>query len=447
MALRRLRRLPVRDARPSDHSGPSVPWLTFRVALAASVVVGLAYLAIAVFVASAVSANLTAEVDRNLKQALDFVATDEPPSGPGSGDWQGFRGFDPERLDPRGVPVLLWRVAADGSARAQGLNEVELPAEEAKATAPATIVIDGMRYRVAGRDMPAGRLVAGQSMDGADHTLSTLMTAEIGIGLALLAFVFIGALAIGWRVATPIERARQRQLEFTADASHELRTPLSVVEAQTSLALARTRERAWDAAAFGRIDAELRRMRRLLDDMLWLARFDSSAGAPASEPVDLAVLAAQTADRFGAIAQARRQVLTVDSGSTSDGEAGAGGDSGGAGLVVTAPADWLDRLVGVLLDNACKYSPEGGRIAVSVDAEGRRVRLTVDDSGPGIPPEQRERVFDRFHRASDAPGGAGLGLAIAGEIARSTGGRWAIGESPLGGARLSISWPRTLGGR
>lgn len=424
-------------ARPTDHAGPSIPRLTLRVALAATLVVGLAYVVIAVAVASAVRANLYAEVDHNLTESLEFVIRGEQPGGPA---WQGGRIIDPDRLDPRGVPVLLWRVTPAGVPVAQGLNEVELPPEAVNVKAPITIVIDGTSYRIAGRNTPPGRLIAGQSLDGAEHTFQTLVTSEIGIGLALLAFVFAGALSIGWRVATPIEKARQRQLEFTADASHELRTPLSVVEAHTSLALARQREKAWDATAFGRIDAELRRMRRLLDDMLWLARFDSSAGAPAAEPVDLAVLAAQTADRFQAVAEARHQKLSVE---TSQATAGQGPEA----AIVAAPPEWLDRLVGVLLDNACKYSPEGGSIAISVAAEGRRVRLTVDDSGPGIPPEQRERVFDRFHRATDAPGGAGLGLAIAGAIAHSTGGRWTIGDSPLGGARLSISWPRSQAGR
>jgi signal transduction histidine kinase len=75
------------------------------------------------------------------------------------------------------------------------------------------------------------------------------------------------------------------------------------------------------------------------------------------------------------------------------------------------------------------------------------VRLTVDDSGPGIPPQERDRVFDRFHRATDAPGGAGLGLAIADAIVHATGGRWAIGVSPAGGASVSASWPRSVSGR
>ena len=122
--------------------------------------------------------------------------------------------------------------------------------------------------------------------------------------------MFLGAVAIGRRVAAPIEAARQRQLDFTADASHELRTPLAVIEAHTSLALAQDRDADWYRSAFGRIDHESKRMRRMLEDLLWLARFDASKRPPNAEPVDLAVMAAQTVDRFGAIAETRH--LTID---------------------------------------------------------------------------------------------------------------------------------------
>ena len=168
--------------------------------------------------------------------------------------------------------------------------------------------------------------------------------------------------------------------------------------------------------------------------MLWLARFDSAGGLPEAEPVDVKVLAAQTADRFGAVAEARGQTLTIDR------------DAGDEDAIVTASPELLDRLIGVLLDNACKYSPEGGSLSVRVTAEKRRIRLTVDDSGPGIPAAERARVFDRFHRATDVPGGAGLGLAIADAIVRVTGGRWQIGTSPAGGASVSVSWPRSMSG-
>jgi signal transduction histidine kinase len=313
-----------------------------------------------------------------------------------------------------------------------GLAELSLPAEDRLVTDPVTVQIDGASYRLAGVSLGNGRLIVGQSTDSISQTQSTLVVAEFGIGCALLIFVFLGSVAVGRRVALPVERARRRQLEFTADASHELRTPLSVMEAHTSLALARGREEAWDRAAFERIDGELKRSRRLVDDMLWLARFDSTDTQPQAEPVDLNVLVAQTADRFEAVAEARGQVLTVRAGARH------------ADAIVTAPPEWLDRLVGVLLDNACKYSPDGGAITISVAADGKRVRLTVDDSGPGIPVDQRTRVFDRFHRATDAAGGAGLGLAIADAIARATGGRWHIGSSAAGGASIAVSWVRSI---
>ncbi len=129
-------------------------------------------------------------------------------------------------------------------------------------------------------------------------------------------------------------------------------------------------------------------MRRLLDDLLWLSRFDARHGQPDAEPVDLGILAAQAVDRFHAIAEARHLTLTLDA---------------PEGQIITAPPDWLDRLLGVLLDNACKYSPEGaqcGRQPSRPMAAGST--LTVDDAGPGIPEEERGRIFDRFHRATES---------------------------------------------
>jgi len=416
------------------HHGPSVPMLIVRVAMAASAVVGVAYLLIAVTVAVVVSSNLTSDIDRNLVGALDTASGTGVPGGLPGGGGPGNLGFDPTRQDPHALPVLLWQVNADGTAVGQGLNDLVLPAADRSVTSPTTVSIDGVSYRIVGRPIGSGRLVVGQSMDSATQTESTLIVAEVGIGCALLIFVFLGALVVGRRVALPIERARLRQLEFTADASHELRTPLSVIEATATLARARERDPAWDGAAFGRIDGELKRTRRLVDDMLWLARFDSPGEEPRAEPVDLGVLAAQTADRFRAVAETRHQTLEVRA------------DPSGAGAIVTARPDWLDRMIGVLLDNACRYSSEGGSIVVGVAGEGRRVRLSVDDSGPGIPESERGRVFDRFRRATDQPGGSGLGLAIADAIVRATGGRWHIGTSPAGGASISVSWPRSMGG-
>jgi two-component system OmpR family sensor kinase len=189
------------------------------------------------------------------------------------------------------------------------------------------------------------------------------------------------------------------------------------------------RDTNWNRTAFERIHFESQRIRRLVEDLLWLARFDATRGRPNAEPVDVEVLARQATDRFTAMAEARGLSLSVR--------------VSGESAVVTAPSEWLDRLLGVLLDNACKYSNQDGTVNVAIRAEGNRVRLTVDDSGPGIPPEERGRIFERFHRATERPGGAGLGLAIADAVVRATNGRWDIGSSRAGGASMSVIWPRT----
>jgi len=166
-------------------------------------------------------------------------------------------------------------------------------------------------------------------------------------------------------------------MEFTANASHELRTPLSVIQAQTTLALSQPRDEAWYQRAFQRVDGETKRMRGLVDDLLWLARFDATRAAATAQPVDVAVLAQQAVDRFAAVAEARHLRLSIA--------------ATGSSYVIAASPEWVDRLLGVLLDNACKYTPEHGSVEVRVGADGDRVRVAVDDSGPGVPPEHAAR--------------------------------------------------------
>ncbi|HTT87895.1 MAG TPA: HAMP domain-containing sensor histidine kinase, partial [Acidimicrobiales bacterium] len=164
-------------------------------------------------------------------------------------------------------------------------------------------------------------------------------------------------------------------------------------------------------------------------DLLWLARLDSTPPRRLDEPVDLAIVVEGCVDRFAPMAAKRDVTLRR--------EREADGTSW-----LSASADELDRLVGVLVDNACRYTPEGGTVVVTVEHRGGRLHLVVEDSGPGIPAAQRPLLFDRFHRASDEPGGTGLGLAIADSVVRGTGGRWHVGNSSLGGARMEVSWHR-----
>lgn len=404
---------------------------SIRVALMAVAVVAAAYIVVAAAVTVIVASNLTAQIDARLRDSLRQIASGPPNQQPGNG-YEPPRGGRP--MDRGGPQLFVWTVFPDGSIASPGTDTPDLPSEYRRITEPHDAVIDGTPMRLQGTAKGNETVVIGQSVATIENTTQTIVLAELLIAPLLLGTVFLGAVAIGRRVAAPIELARQRQMEFTADASHELRTPLSVIEAHTSLALQQDRSVEWYRRAFSRVDTEAKRIRRLLEDLLWLARFDATRGRPNAEPVDVAVMAAQTADRFSIVAESRHLALSVATGSESQ--------------VIVAPPEWLDRLLGVLLDNACKYSPDGGSVRVLVAPETDRVRLTVEDSGPGIPPEERERIFDRFHRATDTAGGAGLGLAIADAVVKATGGRWRIDRSPTGGASMSVSWPRALlGGR
>jgi signal transduction histidine kinase len=406
---------------------PVVRRRSIRVALAATGIVAVAYLAVAAGLVAFTTRQLTAQIDARLTASFARLPADggdgDPPPG---GHYD--PGGDPDR--PFGVPLLAWTIDEDD--QVHGLpNAPALPGDLVDVAEPTTAVVAGTELRLAGTTVGDDRVIVAQSMEQVSDAQRTIVLGELVIAPLLLGAVFLGAVAIGRRVAAPIEAAHRRQVEFTADASHELRTPLSVIEAHTTLALAQERDATWYRGAFQRVDRESKRMRRLLEDMLWLARFDAAQATPSAEPVDLGVLAVRAADRFAAVAETRQLDLRVVTPPSQ--------------VVVSAAPDLLDRLLGVLLDNACKYAPEGGIVALTVSLDAGRATVTVDDSGPGVPEAEREQIFDRFHRASTTPpdaGGAGLGLAIADAIVSATGGRWAIGTAPEGGARFAVSWPK-----
>ena len=413
---------------------PAVRRQSIRVALAATGVVALVYLAISAGVVAFATRDLTSQIDQRLMQAFGRLPPGDQVPGGAPGDAGGTGGSpslgrDPGR--PFGPPTLIWTVSASGTVTAIGSQTPALPADLTTVGAPQDATIDGTSVRIAGQQVGSVYVIAAQETQQVADAQQTIILGVLLIAPFLLGFVFVGATIVGRRVAEPIEAAHRRQLEFTADASHELRTPLSVIEAHTSLALAQDREAAWYRNAFTKVDRESRRMRKLLEDMLWMARFDAAAAPPPSGPIDLGVLASQAVDRFGAVAETRHLQLTVHAPSQP--------------VVIAASAELVDRLVGVLVDNACKYSPDGGAVDVTVGVESGRAFVAVDDAGPGIPEEERARIFDRFHRSvttAGGTGGAGLGLAIGDAIVRATSGRWGIGTSPAGGARFTVSWGR-----
>jgi signal transduction histidine kinase len=368
-----------------------------RVAAVATAAVAGVYVVAVIVLNVLVGQHLTGQVDKHLESRLSDART------------SGLAG-DTD-TDSDGVPVFLWTTNAAGTVTGHSPG------------APARPPPQFRQQKIRHGD---GWLIAGQSLAGAEHTRRVLLSAELITGPVVLLTMFLGALLVGLRAQAPVEQSRRRQLEFTADASHELRTPLSVIRAEADVALSAPRSAIEYHEALGRIRGESQRLRQLVDDMLWLARFDSRPPQPGSEPVDLATLAQACADRF-------RAVGPVVSAETLDGPVI-------SSALISAPPEWIDRLAGVLVDNACRHAGPDGKVRIQVLTHGNRVSLTVEDSGPGIPEAERPRLFDRFHRADESGVGAGLGLAIGDSIVRSTGGRWHIGDSPLGGALMSVSW-------
>ncbi len=410
----------------ADGSARQVRANVARVALGATLLALVVYVLACFVVDFVVVHRLDASVDSRLATRLSQVAPTLPPGGPkgtiGSYSPQFSGDFDD-------APIVLWWVAPEAtSALRLDTNAPALPRTALGVAQPTDATVGGREFRLTGEVLSDGRLIAGTTAQQVRTALSTLLAAEAVLGPLALIILYGAAWVIGRSAAAPVERARRRQLEFTADASHELRTPLSVIEAEVGLALNVKRSAPDYRRALERIAGESKRLRHIVEDLLWLARLDSLPGAPPTEAVDMASVAEVCATRFEAVASRRGITISV-------------AEDGPQPRLVLAPAEWLDRLVSVLIDNACRYSNDGGHVEVTVSSVDERVTLTVDDSGPGIPEEERDHVFQRFHRASASPGGAGLGLSIAHAVVRATGGHSEVGSAPLGGARVIVSWP------
>lgn len=312
-------------------------------------------------------------------------------------------------------------------------------------------------------------VVVGRELDGPRETAGTIAALLIG-GIPLLLVVVgattwfvagralapveairreadeIGAADLGRRVPEPssddevarlavtvngmlgrLQDGQARQRRFISDASHELRAPVAVIRQQAELAELhpeRTSLAEVSAAVLGESD----RLAALVDDLLVLARSDEGAVLESDGAVDLDDLALDAARRV-------RADITVDATAVS-------------GAQVRGDRRLLARVVGNLVDNAATHARS--RVVLALGDEGDGAVLTVADDGPGIPPEDRERVFERFVRLDEArtrdAGGSGLGLAIVDAVVRAHGGTVAIDDAPGGGTSVTVRLPSTTAG-
>jgi signal transduction histidine kinase len=393
----------------------------------ATVIIGTMYVCVVVAFDAVDRHRLVTAIDARLDKRLDQI-TRRPSVGASIANYDNAHDGD----DP---PVFLWRVGTSGVPSVLTPGAPMLPASAGVPAAGSTGVhLGAANFQLQAQRVGSQWFIVGQSLATADHVGSDLVALELIAGPVLLIAVFLGTTLIGVKAASPVELTRRRQLEFTADASHELRTPLSVIEAEVSLALSGNRGVDDYRDTLNRVSRESLRLRDIVEDLLWLARFDSEPPPPGDEPVDVSVIAIACVDRFDALAKRRGISLSV----LTQGE---------GQPWINAPPEWIDRLIVVLVDNACRYAGNGGIVQIEVNTQGNGVILCVEDNGPGIPLEQRATLFDRFHRSTDEGNGAGLGLAIGDAVVRATGGEWRVGVASLGGARMEVRWHRSSGAK
>jgi two-component system OmpR family sensor kinase len=240
-------------------------------------------------------------------------------------------------------------------------------------------------------------------------------------------------------------RSEEKMRRFVADASHELRTPLTSIRGFAELhRQGAVTDPAEVSRLLGRIEDESKRMGLLVDDLLLLARLDQQRPFEHA-PVDLRVLAADAVEAARATAPGRDIHVDLPAGGDDEGD----GDAGDAGLLVAGDEPRLRQVLANLLDNALAYTPADAPITVlggRTRRDGHDVAFVeVRDRGPGLPPEQAERVFERFYRTdkarSRAHGGTGLGLSIVAAITAAHGGTVELDTTPGEGATFRVLLP------
>ena len=321
-----------------------------------------------------------------------------------------------------------------------GLPSKELARQSLEEDERVSATIRGPQGRVRVVSMPmreeSGEVVwviqYARSLKGVQQTIGRLVLLLLPLGLGGLGAALFGGLYMAGRAMRPARESFERQRAFVADASHELKTPLTLIRADAEMVLYRGHLNEEDRKLVDHALAETERMSAILSDLLLVARLDAGKADLATKPFDLVSVLSEEAERFGVRAAAKEIRLEVQ----VPGELPARGDPKRTG-----------QILAVLLENAVRFTPPGGSIALSGRLQDRWVEATVTDTGHGISPDHLPRVFDRFYRAETSrtrgkSGGTGLGLAIARDLARAQGGDLVAENVRDGGAIFRLRLPR-----
>jgi signal transduction histidine kinase len=216
---------------------------------------------------------------------------------------------------------------------------------------------------------------------------------------------------------------------FMADAAHELRTPVTLLRTRAEVALGEEREARRDTETLHAVVREVERMGAIVSDLLTLARADAGERPAPRETVYLDDLASNAVESIRSLASQHQVQMEIGTFEEAP---------------ITGDPVLVRRLLLILLDNAIKFTPAGGRVRLDVSASNGQREVTITDTGVGIPPEDLPRVFERFFRSDTArqeTDGAGLGLAIARWIADAHHAHIEIRSTPGEGTRVAVAFP------
>jgi signal transduction histidine kinase len=292
---------------------------------------------------------------------------------------------------------------------------------------------DGRNQILYGKKITAqsGRVyatVAAADVVELENRYPSTFTGFIASAIIAVLLVGIGGAVLARQATEPIESAFNQMRRFMGDAAHELKTPIAVLRARTDVALQRQRSPSEYEDVLGGISSEAERLGNLVENMLVLARIDAGQWPVQRTTVFLDDLLIDATQSARVLADGKAVEIAIDKLEE---------------VAVQGDATLLRQLFMILLDNAVKFTPDGGKVTVSAERNGKRSYVTIADTGVGIPPSALPHVFERFFRADQARarGGAGLGLSIARWIADVHGGRIDLKSIEGQGTTVIIALP------
>ena len=319
--------------------------------------------------------------------------------------------------------------AEDGSVSQINLDNLASLSEEEARTLAENVYAAGKakgfadEYRYCRTDSDGETLLLFLNCGRESATFRSFLYASIGISLAGTLAVFLLLLLFSGRIVGPIAESYEKQKRFITDAGHELKTPITIIRADADVLQSETEE---ENEWITDIRRQTDRLAELTADLIYLSKMEEENAALRLQPLCLSELVDETAQSFQALARSKgrefRPSVTPD-------------------LNINGDEKALAKLVSILLDNAMKYSPEGGTVALTLDQSGKNARLVVKNSTPPMEKGNADRLFERFTREdrsrNSESGGFGLGLAIAKAVTEAHRGR--IHAESEDGASLTVT--------